>query len=111
MGSVFGRIGLGRMIGKMRIVEMHPEKKLVARILGQPIKSDVGDNVSGTFHLVEVGFVETAEFENGRNRSRIPDSVQSVNPKRLRRSRHRSDSRIASGQRREWAEVDSACCR
>ncbi len=42
---------------------MHPKKKLLLRILRQPIQRHIGHNIARTLHLVEICFVEAAEVE------------------------------------------------
>ena len=60
---ILATIRLGRTIRKMRIVEMHPKKKLLLRILRQPVQRHIGHHIARTLHLVEIRFVQTAEIE------------------------------------------------
>src|SRR5947209_15349119 len=63
MGCVFVRVRLRWAIRKMRIVQMHPEEKLLPRILAKPLENLISYQIAGTLHFVEVRFVQTAEVE------------------------------------------------
>ncbi len=52
-----------RAIGIVRVVEMHPEEELFLIILAQPIERDIGHNVAGAFHFIEIRFLQAVEIE------------------------------------------------
>src|SRR6267378_4786832 len=60
---IFATVRLGRTIRKVGIVEMNPKKKLILRILPQPVQRHIGDNIARPLHLVEIRFVQAAEVE------------------------------------------------
>ena len=65
---IFPGIGLGRMIGSVRVVEVHPQEKLPLRILRplvffEPVQRRIGDKVARALHLVEIRFVQAIEVE------------------------------------------------
>src|SRR5215831_16170501 len=60
---VLAVIWCGRPIRIMRIVKMHPEKKLLLIIFSQPVKRNIGHDIRGTFHFFQVRFLEPAEIE------------------------------------------------
>ena len=76
------------MIGKVRIVQMHPEKKLLLRVLRQPVQRHIGDDVAGTLHLIEIRFIQAAEIEMVV--VEIESLVQSEARVEHRRRNHRS---------------------
>src|SRR6202171_4467680 len=51
---IFATVRFGRMIRKVWVVEMHPKKKLLLRILRQPVQRHIGYNIARTLHLVEI---------------------------------------------------------
>ncbi len=61
--QIFATVRLGRMIRKVWIVEMHPKKKLLLRILRQPVQRHIGHNIARALHLIEIGFVQAAKVE------------------------------------------------
>src|SRR4029077_434452 len=60
---IFVTVRLGWTIRKVWIVEMHQKKKLLSRILGEPIQRDIGHNIARTLHLVEIRFVQATEVK------------------------------------------------
>ena len=60
---VFGRIRGRGMIGIVRIVQVHPEKKLLLIILAEPVQRHIGHHVAGTLHFFQVGFLQAVEIE------------------------------------------------
>src|SRR6267154_3233241 len=52
-----------RTVREMRIVEMHPQKKLVVIVLAKPFQRQIGHYVSRTFHLLKIGFQQAIEIE------------------------------------------------
>ena len=63
LSRVFPAVRLRRTIGKMRIIQMHPQEELLLRVLAQPVQRQVGHDVPRTLHLIQVGFFQTAEIK------------------------------------------------
>src|ERR1700726_3374953 len=49
---ILAAVRLRRMVRKMRIIEMHPQEKLLLRILSQPVQRLISYNIARTLHLV-----------------------------------------------------------
>ncbi len=108
-------VGLGRVIRKMRIVQMHPQKKLLLRrlslpVLSQPLQRDGRHFISGTFHFVDVLLVQSAEIEVVvvkietvvQSKPRIEHRRRDHRPGRISRLlQHRCHGRL------RWAELVS----
>ena len=63
MRFVLFAVGSRGTVRIVRIVQVHPEKEPLFVVLTQPIQHLVRDDVPGTFHLVEIGFLEAIEIE------------------------------------------------
>src|SRR3989475_5927926 len=63
--SVFFAVRSWRAIGIVRVVEMHPKEELLLIILAQPIERDIGHNVAGAFHFIEIRFLQAVENKVG----------------------------------------------
>src|SRR5260370_16661070 len=50
---IFATVRFGRMIRKVWIVEMHPKKKLLLRILRQPVQPHIAPNIPRTLHPID----------------------------------------------------------
>ena len=42
---------------------MHPKEELLLIILAQPIERDIGHNVAGAFHFIEIRFLQAVEIK------------------------------------------------
>src|SRR5438874_6628803 len=42
---------------------MHPKEELLLIILAQPVERDIGHNVAGAFHFIEIRFLQAVEIK------------------------------------------------
>ena len=52
-----------RTVGIMRVVQVHPQEKLLLIILAQPVQRHIGYDIARALHLVEISFQQTIEIE------------------------------------------------